>query len=39
MSLSAFAALAVSKGHFRVAEAIMNLDDDLIGKLIELDIY
>jgi hypothetical protein len=37
MLLSAFAAQAVSKGHFRVAEAIMNLDDDLITKLIDLD--
>ncbi len=37
MLLSAFAAQAVSKGHFRAAEAIMNLDDDLIEKLINLD--
>jgi hypothetical protein len=35
--LSVCAALAVSKGHFRAAEAIMNLDDDLIAKLIALD--
>lgn len=35
--LSAMAAIAVSKGHHRVAEAVMNLDDDLIRKLIELD--
>lgn len=35
--LSAASALAAAKGHHRVAEAIMNLDDDLITKLIELD--
>ena len=35
--LSAVSALAVAKGHHRVAEAVMNLDDDLIRKLIELD--
>ena len=35
--LSAASALAVAKGHHRVAEAIMNLDDDLITRLIELD--
>lgn len=37
MLLSACAALAVSKGHFRAAEAIMNLDHDLIERLIDLD--
>lgn len=37
MLLSAMSALAVAKGNHRVAEAIMNLDDDLIGKLIDLD--
>ncbi len=35
--LSAISALAVSKGNRRVAEAVMNLNDDLISKLIELD--
>lgn len=35
--LSAMSALAVAKGHQRVAEAVMNLDDDLITKLIDLD--
>jgi hypothetical protein len=35
--LSAASALAAAKGHHRVAEAIMNLDDDLITRLIELD--
>jgi hypothetical protein len=35
--LSAVSALAVAKGHHRVAEAIMNLDDDLIRKLLDLD--
>lgn len=35
--LSAVSALAAAKGHHRVAEAIMNLDDDLITRLIELD--
>jgi hypothetical protein len=35
--LSAMSALAAAKGHHRVAEAIMNLDDDLISKLIDLD--
>jgi hypothetical protein len=37
MLLSVCAAQAVSKGHFRAAEAIMNLDGDLIAKLIDLD--
>jgi hypothetical protein len=36
-TLSALSALAVAKGHHRVAEAIMNLDDDIISKLISLD--
>ncbi len=35
--LSAISALAVAKRHPRVAEAVMNLDDDLITKLIDLD--
>lgn len=35
--LSAASALAAAKGHHRVAEAIMNLDDDIITRLIELD--
>lgn len=35
--ISALCALAVAKGHPRVAEAIMNLDDDLIQRLIDLD--
>ena len=35
--ISAFAALAVAKGHHRTAEAILNLDDDLIERLINLD--
>lgn len=35
--LSAVCALSVAKGHHRVAEAIMNLDDDLITRLIEFD--
>lgn len=35
--LSAMSALAVAKGHHKIAEAIMNLDDDLIEKLVNLD--
>ncbi|MBN8843176.1 MAG: hypothetical protein J0H88_08000 [Sphingomonadales bacterium] len=35
--LSVLAAQAVAKGHHRIAEAIMNLDDDLIERLILLD--
>ena len=35
--LSAVSALAAAKGHHRIAEAIMNLDDDLITKLVDLD--
>jgi hypothetical protein len=35
--ISAASALAAAKGDHRVAEAIMNLDDDLITRLIELD--
>ena len=35
--LSIFSVLALAKGHPRVAEAISNLDDDLIQKLIDLD--
>jgi len=37
MLLSAICAQAVAKGHIRQAEAIMNLDDALIDKLINLD--
>jgi hypothetical protein len=37
MLLSAFAAQAVAKGQFRVAETISNLDEDLITRLINLD--
>ncbi len=36
--LSAVCAQAVAKGQHKIAEAIMNLDDDLIAKLIELDL-
>jgi hypothetical protein len=35
--ISAMCAQAVAKGHPRLAEAIMNLDNDLIAKLIEMD--
>lgn len=35
--LSALAAQAVAKGNHRVAEAIMNLDENLIQRLIDLD--
>jgi hypothetical protein len=35
--LSALAAQAVAKGHRKIAEAIMNLDGDLIERLIALD--
>lgn len=35
--LSAIAAQAVAKGHGHVAEAILNLDSDLITKLRSLD--
>jgi hypothetical protein len=35
--LSAIAAQSVAKGHIRVAEAILNLDSDLIAKLRNLD--
>jgi hypothetical protein len=37
MLLSACAALAVAKGHCKVAEAILNLDDDVIGKVNSFD--
>lgn len=37
MLQSAMSALAVAKGHPRMGEAIMNLDDVLIEKLIALD--
>ena len=33
MLLSAAAAQAVAKGHIDVAEALMNLDDDWIGRI------
>jgi len=35
--LCAVSALAVVKGHHRIAEAILNLDNDLIDRLIALD--
>lgn len=35
--LSVLSALAAAKGNARVSEAIMNLDDDLIARLIDLD--
>ena len=35
--LSVLAAQAVAKGNQRVAEAVMNLDDSLIQRLIDLD--
>ena len=35
--LSAFAAQAVSKGHFRIAEAVLNLDAEQISRLIDPD--
>ena len=38
MLLSAMSALAVAKGQNKIAEAVMNLDDDLIRKLIQLDL-
>lgn len=34
---SAMAALAVGKGQYQVAEALLNLDEHLITRLIELD--
>ncbi len=37
MLIAAFSAQAVSKGHHRVAEAILNLDDSLIDRLIDLN--
>ena len=37
MLLSTLAAIAVAKGKYRIAEAIVNLDDHLIDKLIDLD--
>ena len=37
MLLSAMSAQAVSKGHHRVAEVLINLDNNLIEKLIALD--
>lgn len=36
--LAAVSAQAVAKGHHRIAEAVMNLDDDLIPKLIAWDL-
>ena len=36
--LSALSAQAVAKGHHRIAQAIMNLDDDLIDKLNGVDL-
>nr|WP_301332601.1 hypothetical protein [Parerythrobacter lacustris] len=35
--LSVLSALAAAKGNARISEAIMNLDDDLITRLIDLD--
>lgn len=35
--LSVLAAQALAKGNHRAAEAVMNLDDDLIQRLIDLD--
>tara|TARA_R110002051_G_scaffold141578_1_gene214782 strand:- start:27436 stop:27948 length:513 start_codon:yes stop_codon:yes gene_type:complete len=35
--ISAMTALAVGKGQHRVAKALLNLDDDLITRLIDLD--
>ncbi len=35
--LSVLAAQAIAKGNHRVAEAVMNLDDALIQRLIDLD--
>lgn len=35
--LSALAAQAVAKGNHRIAEAVLNLDETLIQRLIELD--
>ncbi|MGD1926345.1 MAG: hypothetical protein ACFB03_19485 [Paracoccaceae bacterium] len=37
MLISAMCAQAVAKGHTKVAEAIMNLDEELITRLISLD--
>ena len=37
MLIAALGAQAVSKGHHRVAEAILNMDDDLIDRLVNLD--
>lgn len=34
--VSVSAAIAVAKGHHRLAEALINLDDDLIGKLVDM---
>jgi|SRR5665213_2310797 len=36
MLISVSAALAVANGQHRLAEALINLDDDLIGKLVDL---
>ncbi|WP_206242212.1 hypothetical protein [Novosphingobium terrae] len=35
--LSAISAQAIAKGHHRIAEAVMNLDDHLIAKLVAMD--
>jgi hypothetical protein len=37
MLISAMCAQAVAKGHIEIAEAIMNLDEELITRLIDLD--
>jgi hypothetical protein len=36
MVISASAAIAVANGHHQLAEALTNLDNDLIGKLVDL---
>ncbi|MFM2280400.1 MAG: hypothetical protein RLZZ444_2631, partial [Pseudomonadota bacterium] len=37
MLIAATAALAVAKGHIPVAEALLNLDDDWIARIINDD--
>lgn len=37
MLLSAMAAQAIAKGHVAVAEAMLNLDSDLIAKINRLE--
>jgi hypothetical protein len=38
MAQSVAAALAAAKGQFKLAEALINLDDDIIAKIIALDL-